>query len=117
MEHVMFLQKVKEEKREEYIKYHKEAWKELLIATKKAGFERQILWLLGNNVLIYSMAEDFNQAISNLKKTDIFKKWQKKMDELLEEAQDYSEKGKILELEKIYDLEMQLESFGNYKKY
>ena len=57
MEHVMFVQKVREDKKEEYIRFHKEAWRELLIEAKKAGFERQILWLSGNYVLIYSMAE------------------------------------------------------------
>ncbi|MHB8279408.1 MAG: L-rhamnose mutarotase [Candidatus Humimicrobiaceae bacterium] len=108
MEHVIFVQKVREDKKEEYVKVHKEAWKELLLETKKAGFERQILWLLDNNVLIYSMVENFDEAISKLKKTDTFKKWQAKMEELLEEAQDFSEEGTVIRLEKIYDLEEQL---------
>ena len=104
----MFIQKVREDKKEEYVKIHREAWKELLLETRKAGFERQILWLLDNNVLIYSMAENFDEAISKLKKTDTFKKWQAKMETLLEKAQDFSESGKVIRLEKIYDLEEQL---------
>ena len=73
MEHVMFIQKVREDKKEEYVKIHKEAWKELLLETKKAGFERQILWLLGNDVLIYSMVENFDEVISKLKKQILLK--------------------------------------------
>ena len=42
------------------------------------------------------------------KKTDTFKRWQAKMDTLLEKAQDFSESGKVIRLEKIYDLEEQL---------
>ena len=64
----MFVQKVRDDRKKEYIKIHREAWKELLFETKKAGFERQILWLFGNNILIYSMAENFDEAITRLKK-------------------------------------------------
>ena len=108
MENVMFVQKVRADKKEEYIRMHKEAWKDLLIESKKAGFKKQILWMFGDYVLIYSMSENFDQSMSKLLKTEIQKKWQSKMDTLLEEVQDYSEEGKIDKLEKIYDLEEQL---------
>ena len=111
MEHVMFVQKVREDKKEEYIRFHKEAWRELLIEAKKAGFERQILWLSGNYVLIYSMAENFDESIAKLTQTDTHKKWQSIMDTLLEEAQDFSESGKVIKLEKIYDLEEQISQY------
>jgi L-rhamnose mutarotase len=114
MEHVVFVQKVKKDKKDEYIKIHKEAWRELLIETKKAGFERQILWLMDDSVIVYSMAENFDRAMYRLKSSDIFKKWQATMDELLEEAQDYSENGQIIELEKIFDLEFQLDNLENH---
>jgi len=107
----MFVQKVRDDRKKEYVKIHREAWKELLFETKKAGFERQILWLFGNNILIYSMAENFDEAITRLEKTDVHKKWQAKMETLLSEAQDFSDSGRIIKLEKIYDLEEQIGQF------
>jgi len=43
MEHVLFVQQVKEDKRKEYINAHREAWPELLRAIKESGIEREMI--------------------------------------------------------------------------
>jgi L-rhamnose mutarotase len=108
MEHVLFVQKVKKEKKEEYIKYHKECWPELLNAIKRSGIEREIIWIFEEQILVYLMAEDVDEAMDRLSKTEVFKRWTQCMGEVLDEMQDYSEKGKIVKLEKVFDLESQL---------
>jgi len=107
--HIMFMQKVKSEKKEEYISAHKAAWPELLRAIKDSGIDREMIWLFGDYVCIYMMAEDFDDAMLRLSKTDIFKKWSELMGPLLEEMQDYSQGGgNVITLEKVFDLEVQL---------
>ena len=104
----MFVQKIKEAKRDEYIEAHRECWKELLKAMKEAGTEREIIWLYGNNVMIYVMAEDFDKSMAKLAKKQVFKDWIAKMEPLLDVIQNYSEEGKVIKLEKVFDLEAQL---------
>jgi L-rhamnose mutarotase len=107
--HIMFVQKLKTEKKEEYIKAHKEAWPELLKAIKDSGIDRELIWIFGDFICIYMMTDDFDEAMSNLSKTEIFKKWSEYMGELLDEMQDYSEGGtNVITLDKVFDLEEQL---------
>ncbi len=108
MEHVMFMQKTRPEKRAEYIKAHAEAWPELLRAIRDSGIQREIIWMEGDRILIYMMTEDFQKAMATLGEKDIFKKWLGKMGPLLAEIQDY-EGGNIVQLQKVFDLETQLE--------
>jgi L-rhamnose mutarotase len=109
-EHVLFVQKVKKGKKGDYIKTHKEVWPELLNAIKSSGIDREIIWLLEDNIIIYMMSSDFDSAMQKLGETEIFKKWIAKMDPLLDEMQDYSGKGNIIRLDKVFDLEEQLYS-------
>lgn len=107
--HIMFIQKVKSEKKEEYIKAHKTAWPELLSAIKDSGIDREMIWLFGDYICIYMMTEDFDGAMLRLSKTDVFNKWSEYMGQLLEEMQDYSQGGgNVVTLEKVFDLEVQL---------
>jgi len=107
--HIMFVQKIKSEKKEEYIKAHKEAWPELLKAIKDCGIDREMIWVFGDYICIYMMTEDFDEAMSRLSKTDIFKKWSEYMGTLLAEMQDYSQGGEnVVTLDKVFDLEAQL---------
>lgn len=113
MEYVLFVQKVKKDKKGEYVKAHKECWPELLKAIKESGIERLMIWLLENNVLIHTMAEDFDSAMAKLAKRKVFKDWIAKMDPLMDERQDYSGKGNIIGLDKVFDLEAQLKESWN----
>jgi len=108
MEHVMYVQRVKEEKKDQYIKYHKECWPELIKAIKESGIERNIIWLYGNEVLIYTIAQNFDKSMKKLSEKKIFKEWNKKMEQLLEFMQDFLKEGKATKLEKIFDLEEQI---------
>ncbi len=109
MNHIMFIQKTKKDKREEYIQSHKRVWPELIEAHRDAGIKRELIWMKGDYIYLYIMAEDFEKAMENLTKTKIFKEWIKKMTPLLDEIQDYSGEGKVIRLDKVFDLEEQLE--------
>ena len=109
MQHVMFTQKLKKDKVKEYIKTHKKVWLELLKATKEAGIVREIIWMDKETTYAYMMVEDFEGAMKKLAKTKVFKDWVKKMEPFMDIAPDYTGGGKIVELEKVFDLEKQLE--------
>jgi L-rhamnose mutarotase len=112
MKHIVFLQEVKKDKKEEYLKYHKECPKDLMETIKNAGIKREIIWINKEQLIVYIMSDDFEKAMANLAKQSIFKNWTSLMEPLLSEMQDYSEDGKINNLQKVFDLEEQLKTDG-----
>ena len=108
MEHVLFVQKVKPERRQEYIEAHRRAWPELLRMLRDSGVQRELIWMRGDTLYVYVMAPSFAEAIDYQGGTEVFQRWLEKMQPLLAEMQDYSEGGKVLTLEKVFDLEEQL---------
>lgn len=104
------MQEVKKDKKKEYIKYHKNCFPGVLKALKDSGIEREIIWIEGDTLIIYAMADDFKRSMDDLKNKEVFKKWIELMTPLLSKIQDYSEDGEIRELEKVFDLEEQLEA-------
>jgi L-rhamnose mutarotase len=108
MEHVLFIQKVKPEKKEEYIRAHKEVWPDLLKLIHESGVQRELIWIQDDTLYIYIMVEDFDKAISYQSKSKVFQDWLKEMSSFLAEMQDYSDEGGVVRLEKVFDLEEQL---------
>jgi L-rhamnose mutarotase len=108
MEHVLFTQKVNPQKKGEYIEAHRKVWPDLLRLIRDSGVQREIIWIKDETLYVYIMAENFNQALGYQGETRLFQKWIEKMQPLLSEIQDYSEEGKIVRLEKVFDLEEQL---------
>lgn len=108
MEKIMFVQRIKEGKISEYVDYHKNAWPDLLKVLKEFGTQEEIIWQYRDLVLVYISAENFDESMAEISKNEVFQKWHGIMQTLLSEIQDYSEKGKIDKLEKIFDLNEQL---------
>ena len=106
----MFIQRIKDGKRDQYIKDHEECWPELVDAIRKSGIKRNIIWLYGNEILNYTMAKDFNKSMNELSGKMVFKNWIKRMKPLLEVMQDFSGEGNVIKLEKVFDLEEQIKS-------
>ena len=75
IEHVIFIQKLKKNKINDYVKIHKDAWLDLLNATKDAGIERQMIWIKENTIYLYVIAENFDKAMVNLHKKEVYEKW------------------------------------------
>ncbi len=108
MDHVLFIQKVKKDKKDKYIEYHKSCAQELLKEINDAGIEREIIWVNGEQLIVYIMARNFDVSMDNLSRKEIFKDWLVLMDPLLSEVQDYSDKGKIIKLQEVFNLEKQI---------
>ena len=110
MEHIVFIQKVKKDKKEKYLKYHKECPKALMEVIKNSGIKREIIWINEEQLIVYIMSDDFEKAMARLVKQSVFKNWTSLMEPLLSEMQDYSQDGKIKNLQKVFDLEEQLKA-------
>ena len=108
MDHILYRQKVNKDKRQEYIKYHDNVWPEVLKAIKDSGIEREIIWIDGDYLYIYVMAEDFNKSMKKLAEDEAAKKWWKLMEPLLSEMPDYINRGDINTFDKVFDLEEQI---------
>ena len=108
MEHIMFVQEVKQDKKDEYIEAHRNISKELLTAIKESGIEREMIWMHGNYLCIYMMSENFEKAMASLGEKQIFKDWLDKMGPMLAMMQDYSGEGKVIKLDNVFDLEKQI---------
>jgi L-rhamnose mutarotase len=108
MEHIMFVQKVKDDKKDQYIKYHKNCWPDLLKAIKESGIEENIIWIYGNEVFNYAVSDNFDESMKILSEKQVFKDWSEKMESLFEVKHDFLSDKKVEKLEKIFDLEEQL---------
>lgn len=113
MEHVLFVQKVKPEKRQEYLEAHRKVWPDVLKLIRDSGVQREIIWIRDDTLYVYIMAENFDRALGYQGETKVFQKWLEKMRPLLSEMQDYSEEGRIVKLEKVFDLEEQSAGGGD----
>ncbi|MCL5070954.1 MAG: L-rhamnose mutarotase [Actinobacteria bacterium] len=108
MEHVMFVEKLKKENRNDYIRIHKEACKEFLKVINNAGIKREIAWLYGDYVFVYVMSEDFKKSRSILEKEDVFKKWIEMTKPFIEDDVINPNNERVTIIEKIFDVEEQL---------
>ena len=92
---------VKEPYIEEYIKIHKEPWREMLEAIRESGIKDEIIYFHKNQSIIFMECEDFEASNLKLRATDVCKKWDDKLVPWFEEDGVYFP-------EKIFDLNQQL---------
>ena len=86
MQRRAWLLTVKEGREEEYRYVHANVWPELIQAAREAGLRNHSTFISGRNVIAYLEAEDIEEAFSRLLSTDVKRRWDKAMSELLEAA-------------------------------
>jgi L-rhamnose mutarotase len=87
---------------EEYIKIHKEPWREMLEAIRDSGISEEIIYFHKNQSIIFMECEDFEASNLKLRSTDVCKRWDDKLVPWFEDVD-------IAFPEKIFDLNQQLE--------
>ena len=92
---------VKEPYIEEYIKIHKEPWREMLEAIRDSGIKDEVIYFYKNQSIIFMECEDFEACNLKLRATDVCKRWDEKL------VPWFVENG-ISFPEKIFDLNQQL---------
>ena len=84
MAHCGYIGQVRPGKVDEYIKAHEKVWPELIEVMKKAGLEKEICFVFGNQIFIYREAVDLNGALDKLNSEPLNQKWDEYMATILE---------------------------------
>ncbi len=92
---------VKAERIEDYIKLHKEPWREMLEAIRESGIKDEIIFFHRNQSIIILECEDNAFCDAKLRATEVCKKW----DEL---TLPWFESTGFEQAEMIFDLNKQL---------
>lgn len=86
---ICFLLQVKHDRLDEYRRRHAHVWPEMLRALSAAGWHNYSLFLRDDGLLIgYLETPDFQQALANMAKSDINRKWQQEMAAFFEGASE-----------------------------
>lgn len=86
MQRLAWILTIKEGKQHEYQRAHSCVWPELVLAAKRAGLRNHTTFVSERTVIAYLEAENTQEAISRLLKTDVKTKWDRMMSELLEDS-------------------------------
>ena len=79
MKRYLMIIEIKPECKEEYIKIHKNPWREMLKAIKEAGFYNELIWYYDNKSIIYLECDDHDEANAKLRATEVCKRWDEVM--------------------------------------
>lgn len=106
MPRVGFLLKVKEDRIEEYKKYHEAVWPEMLDALRKTGWHNYSLFMRSDGLLFgYVETPDFEQALAKMAETDVNTRWQTLMAPFFEGLGGKHADESMIRLEEVFHLD------------
>jgi L-rhamnose mutarotase len=97
-----FVLSIRPERVEDYVKAHANVWPEMRAAIRDAGIGNYSIFLRDNEAFGYLEAEDVDQAFARLTATDVNRRWQDAMADLLDAR--VAERGPTL-LDEIFRLD------------
>ena len=86
MQRGVWLLRIKKGKEGEYRRRHATVWPTLIEVARRAGLKNHSCFLQGKNVIVYAEAEDLNITFDEILASDVKKKWDDSMSEILEES-------------------------------
>ncbi|MDI3546449.1 MAG: L-rhamnose mutarotase [Halanaerobiales bacterium] len=102
MKRVGFKLKLKAQKQEEYKKRHDEIWPEMLEVLDKAGIKNYSIWNIGTELFGYYEVEDLEYSNKVQAESEVVKKWNVYMEDLLESTTD--DDGNVVPVIEFMDL-------------
>ena len=102
MERLAMVYRVKPEKKDEYIKAHKEIWPEIVRGLKEAGCHEMTIFLRGNLLFLYALIDDITLFTKTREKDPHYQKWNEWMHRLLEHPFDEEEPSAFAVLDEIW---------------
>ena len=106
---------IKEEYIDDYVNIHKNAWAELLQAEKTCGIKEELIWIYKNLSILFIECDDIDQVFKAIESNEIEKKWDITVRPWFKNSQVLDASENIKTLEKIFDLNQQLN--GNLEPY
>lgn len=94
MQRVCFLLRIKRDRVEEYKQAHEPVWPQMLAAMHEVGISNYSMFLCPDGLLIgYFEADDPEESLRRLGKTDVNRRWQKHMAPYFESGSGDLEQG------------------------
>lgn len=106
---------IKDEFIEKYKDIHINAWTELLKAEKDCGITSELIWVYKNLAIIYMECDDIESAYRKIGLNEVEKKWDKTVSPWFKNIEILEDSNRIPVLEKIFDLNQQIE--GNFNQF
>jgi len=107
MKRVAFLLKVRKDRMEEYIEYHKHTWPEQVEALRRHGWHNYSLFMRDDGLLLgyFETPVSFQAALDGMAKEEINLKWQELMKPFFEILEGYRPDQSMLELQEIFHMD------------
>lgn len=107
MKRVAFLLRVREDRIEEYRKYHEAVWPEMLDALRRNGWHNYSLFMRNDGLLFgyFETPESFEAALDGMSNEEINARWQEFMAPLFEDMGGAHADEAMLELKEIFHLD------------
>jgi L-rhamnose mutarotase len=105
MERLALVYRVKEGKKEEYIKAHNNIWPEITRGMKEAGCREMTIFSRGNLLFLFALIDDIDEFNMIRSKDPSFQRWNSWMHELLEHPFDDKEPTAFARLDEIWHFE------------
>jgi L-rhamnose mutarotase len=107
MKRVGFVLKVKQDKIEEYKRYHQAVWPEMLDALRRTGWHNYSLFLREDGLLFgyFETPDSFQAALKGMAQEKINAKWQELMAPYFEGLSDAHADESMVELEEVFHLD------------
>lgn len=96
--------KIKEKHIDDYIKLHKNPWPEIVEKGKAWGAKELVVFMDGNEAIIYFEIDDIEEYYKKGDLSEIGKKWSEMVSPWVDEPFSLEEKDGIIGIPKIYDL-------------
>lgn len=84
MQRSVWILRVREGKEKQYRLVHTAVWPELIDAARRVGIANHSCFLSGRSVIVYMEAENVTAAVAKLLDTDVKKRWDEMMSNILE---------------------------------
>jgi len=108
MERLALVYRVKPEKKDEYIKAHREIWPEIENGLKDAGCREMIIFIREELLFLYAVVKNVEE-FNRIRELDPFyQRWNKWMHELLVHPFDENEQSAFAPLEEIWRFDADL---------
>ena len=95
---------IKEEHVQDYISLHENPWPEIVKSGKEWGAEELVVFMNGNQAIIYFEIEDIQKYYKQCDLSEIGKKWSELVSPWVKKPFSLEEKQGTIGLKKIYDL-------------
>lgn len=105
MDVICELMRLKPEFIQEYLEMHNNPWPGLTDAIKNSGFSEEYIYIFGNLVIVVMKCEDFDSSKVKLSNYNIFQKWTKRVQSMLEEDREtFPINNRLVDLTPVWNL-------------